>query len=119
MVSLAFPLPLDFHNALLAQVDGDSTVELELASALREKNSNFRVRDLGRLAMILDAHRSNIPIQQPGTMDISNIQQDAFDLVMRQMDYDCKAFKVWQGKMKNYDSAPPPFHHLLPWSSML
>jgi hypothetical protein len=89
-----------------AQVEGDSTVELELASALREKSPNFKVRDLGRLAGILDAHLTSCPIPAAVT-DISNIQQDAFELAIRQMQYDTRAYQVWQGKLKNYDSAPP------------
>ena len=88
------------------QVYGDVTVELELSSALREKSAAFCMRDLGCVAAILDAHNSKCPVHSVGPMDITNIQQDAFDLVMRQLEYDYKAFKVWQGKMKNYDSAP-------------
>ena len=100
--------PLNVPIAPRAQVDGDSTIELELSSALREKSPNFHIRHLGRLAVILDAHHNQCPIPSAATTDIGHIQADAFDLTMRQMDYDCQAFRVWQGKLKNYDSAPLP-----------
>ncbi len=92
------------------EVHGDPKIEMELSSALREKTSNFTPRDLPCIGYILDAHHLNKTSGPPGSgMEmITNIQSDAFELVMRQLDYDVKAFRVWTGKMRNYDSVPQP-----------
>ena len=89
------------------KVDGDPKVEMELSTALREKAASFCVRDLPSLAFIMDAHNSKSTLANTTSMDITNIQQDAFELVMRQLDYDTKAYRVWMGKMGNYNSALP------------
>lgn len=80
---------------------------MEVATALREKTSSFTVRDIGSLAAILDAHNNKCPLPSVHPTDIVNIQSDAFELLMRQLDYDVRAFKVWQGKMSNYESVRP------------
>ena len=93
--------------ASLTKVEGDPKVEMELATALREKTASFCVRDLPSMAFIMDAHNSKSTLGNATSADITNIQQDAFDLVMRQLDYDTKAYRVWMGKMGNYNSALP------------
>ena len=93
--------------ASLTKVEGDPKVEMELSTALREKTASFCVRDLPSMAFILDAHNSKSALANVTSTDITNIQQDAFDLVMRQLDYDTKAYRVWMGKMGNYNSALP------------
>lgn len=78
---------------------------MELASLLREKPSSFVPRDLPCIAWVLDAQHNKKPITDaPGATEITNMQQDAFDLVMRQLDYDERAYRVWKGKLHNYDA---------------
>ena len=90
------------------KVTDDNKLWMEVVTALREKASAFLPRSLPYVARILEAQHAKRPIEGGSTVELSNLQSDSFELAMRQLEYDQKVYRVWQGKMRNYDSATPP-----------
>ena len=93
-------------------IKGDPQLELELTSALADKDDKFLPRDMGTLRRIMEEHcgRTGVTlaaVTTAGMLDSQNaaIEKDTFDLMMKKMAYDVQAYKVWLGKLNNYEHA--------------
>lgn len=84
---------------------GDIKIEMEIQAAVNEKSSSFTVRDLPSLAAIMDEHINTRPIAQTSQLEIQQVQATAFQLVQKQLEYDCQAFRAWMSKCRDAKSA--------------
>ena len=80
---------------------------MEIASALSEKSSEFRPRDIATLSSLIDSFNREKPVPQTTdlTMGIHTLERDAFDLLMKQLVYDSKAWDVFFAKIGDYEAA--------------
>ncbi len=89
-------------------LNGEPQLELELNQAVHEKNPKFVVRDITAIATLLDGHAREAPIIPASSMnsEMTAIEENAFDLMRRQVEYDIQVFKVWLQKVRNVE------HHI-------
>ena len=93
-----------------AWVRGDVKVEMEVATALAEKSDAFQLRDLPTLAALMDQ-------KAPGTnpqiatnelalqRDSQLLEENSLSLLLQQCEVDCKAWRIYQSKLANYNKA--------------
>jgi hypothetical protein len=91
-------------------------VELELQTAVKEKSAAFTVRDIPTLSAIMDAHTNtkNQGLAVGNMLEVSNIEDDSFELVRKQVQYDVQVWRVWQNKVRTYESVR--YHQKLQWA---
>jgi hypothetical protein len=92
-------------------------VELELQSVCKEKSTNFTVRDVPTLAIIMDAH-VNTSVVVAGTpskmVEINSLEDDTYELLVKPIKYDCQVWRVWQNKLRTWESVR--YHQKLQWA---
>ncbi len=81
-----------------------TALQLELSEAVREKNATFVLTDLHTFKELMDKHSKNAPIAATGcAVTAETVEENAYELVTRQVDYDLQAFKVWKGRVKSIE----------------
>jgi hypothetical protein len=107
------PIPEDVVQAKFFDkiIEGDPMIELAISSALAEKDEKFQPRDLAPLKLIMEEHcgKTGLVVAgvSPAALDLqtSAIERDTFELLMKKLQYDTQAYKVWVGKNQNYELA--------------
>ena len=91
----------------------DPTIEIELQTAIAQKDDNYTVRDNPTVACILNSHASLLGItprcdDASLSHDADALDDAAFALLMQQTAYEQKTVRVWYSKMRAHEAA---FHH--------
>ncbi len=101
------PEPRTAEHLLQPFLNGEPQLELELSQAVHEKNPKFALRDITAIATILDGHAREAPIPAVSMQsEMTAVEENAFDLMRRKVEYDIQVFKVWLQKVKNVE------HHI-------
>ena len=105
-----YPVPQEeINNSIVTPwIEGSAAhVEMEILEALREKRNNFTCTDMHAFNEVKQKTLKNSPITQTGVSDTTltteTVENNAFELLMRQCEYDIQAFKVWQGKVNSIE----------------
>ena len=88
---------------------GNSQLMMELVQVVQEKQKDFTVRDIGTIRVMIDKHIIHSqPLRVPSTsmpVLLNKIEQDAFNLVLQEMEYDVSCWEVHKGALHNHDIA--------------
>ena len=79
-----------WHERYIA---GDSAVTVEVQSAIMGRTCT-NVRDVATLNSLMSEHASTCPVPKKEMVSMMQLERDFFDLVMKQLQYDCQALKV-------------------------
>lgn len=96
---------------------GDAKLEMELASTLQEKSSNFTLRDIPSLRLLLDQKASQHNPVLAGEENLvvnkgQDLEASTFDLVMKKIEYDCNVWRVYK---KNVEQWQHRVHQKVPF----
>ena len=90
---------------ILEWADGSDQIDMEVQAALLEKSETFSPSlHIPTLQKLIDANLFSNPVA-PSDAVVEALEVDAFELLMRQLDYDVKVSDVWQKKCKNAHTA--------------
>lgn len=93
--------------------EGDAKVDIELDTLLMNRDDKLDVRlHIPTFKRLSDAHVFQRPVSQPKHEE-SQLMIDAFNLELKQLEYDVQCFKTWLKKMGNVESARE--HVTLKW----
>ena len=103
-----FPVPQEesMDSIVTPWVEGSgAAVEMEILEALREKSTNFTCTDMHAFNELKQKTLKQSPLNQTGvtTLTTETVENNAFELLMRQCEYDIQAFKVWKGKVSSIE----------------
>ena len=85
--------------------DGNDQIDFEIQGALLERSDNFVAsQHIPSLRKLVDSHMFLLPVG-PSAAAAEALEVDAFELVMRQLDFDVKAHAVWLKKCENIHMA--------------
>eukprot|EP00435_Cladocopium_sp_Y103_P008107 s3056_g2.t1 len=91
-------------------LSGDPVIEMELQGALLAKDEKFTARDQPSIAAILNdldvakpGQSSSVELQSALEVSQQRMTSQQFELCMGELDYDCKSFRVFQRKVKEYN----------------
>ncbi len=102
------PIPVDtLDDALIKRfIGGDSTLELQVTCAIREKAPDFKVTDIPLVKEIIEGHSRTSPIVASSlTVSSQNLEKDSFELLIKQLRYDTEVFKVYKRRVLEVDHA--------------
>lgn len=104
------PVPLERVQAEFVDkyAEADAKVEMEVQCVVSEKSASFTVRDVPTLASMMDSHAGGLSFdivqsQKDVEKSVSNLEDDQFNLVMKQIEYDVKAFKIYLAKLRSFE----------------
>ena len=103
-----FPVPQEeiMNSIVTPWIDGSAaTVEMEILEALREKKTNFTCTDVQAFNELKQKTLKQSPLNQTKdtTLTTETVENNAFELLTRQCEYDIQAFKVWKGKVSSIE----------------
>ena len=85
-------------------VQGESGVLLEVQSAILQRNCK-NVSELGTIQQIMNCHAGNAPVtSSAATTHMVQLESETFQLVMKQLAYDCQALRVARAKKNTWES---------------
>ena len=107
-----FPIPMAHaETEILDQwVASHTGLELEMHEIMAEKRATLNVTDIRFFRAVVESHQCKIPVNSSNAVEIqlTQLDQDKFDLVMKQLDYDMAAFRTYKSKMENFRTS---VHH--------
>ena len=93
---------------------------LEVAECLQEKAKTFVTRNLATARALIDAHAQSkgghVVLSKPkdkASSALSELEADAFKLMMKELDYDIACYDVFKGLLQNFEIAR--LHEKLEW----
>ncbi len=114
-VSNVMPISMDQLQKGFADkyIQGDPQVELEVQSAMHQKDEKITVRDMKSLCALLDMHCGTMPVKAERALQPSQLEDDQFSLLKRQLSYDLQAVRVARGKLATHENVV--YHSKLSW----
>ncbi len=86
--------------------EADPSLMLELASARQERKETLSVSDFTFLKEVMANHAGSRPISDVGhRVVMQQLEQDSFDLVIKQLQYDLQALRIARQKRSSWESA--------------
>jgi len=90
-----------------ATADPRVTGEVQMVNT--ERQEKFTLKDVPTLAEIMDHHRGNTPLHAIGAstmiLDNQKVEEASYTLVKNQVEYDFKAWRVFDNKMDSFHGA--------------
>ena len=77
---------------LHAYIEGNAGVLVEVQGAILQRNCTD-VRDVPTLRALLQEHETKAPVTAP-LVEMDNLEDDAFSLLLKKVDYDLQALRV-------------------------
>lgn len=109
LVSANLPQELVQEEWLDMWVSGDIRIDMEISSILAEKDPHFTIRNLSTAREMLEKHSVGC---RPGTAALQEhqvlnaareLESKTFELTLKQLEYDCNVWKVFQGKVEQWE----------------
>jgi hypothetical protein len=86
-------------------VNGDPSVLVEIQSAMLNKTTGG-VKEMASLEKLMSMHATSCPVpESTKQVAMQKLEEDSFNLMMKQLEYDVQALRVARAKRASYESA--------------